>query len=373
MKGFVENMKKVSIITPCYNSEKTIRRTIESVLYQSYVDIEYIIIDGNSTDNTVEIIKEYIPLFKGRLIYVSEKDKGIYDAMNKGIRMATGQIIGIINSDDYYELDTVQKVIDNMKDVPYQVIYGYCNYINKRGITKILKESHKELDRKMIPHPTCFITREVYYKYGMFLDKMKIAADYELLLRLSKKKDIHFIQIKNIIANFYEGGISSARNMRKKIIQEQAISKYRHKVIDIKEFIKIYIGSFCKDQSELADKHFRMFMLMEQWVRLKQEGKNLSVYMKQRKYYNVAIYGMSYIGVRLLKELEDSGVNVKYGIDKNPESVDVDIKVFSSNDELEEVDAIIVTSTYYFDEIELNLKRKTKCTIISLEDIIYGI
>ncbi len=94
---------KVSIVTPCLNSEKTIRDTIESVLYQTYKNIEYIIVDGSSTDNTVKIIKEYLPKFHGRMKFVSEKDNGIYNAMNKGIKMSSGNIIGIINSDDYYE------------------------------------------------------------------------------------------------------------------------------------------------------------------------------------------------------------------------------------------------------------------------------
>ena len=94
---------KVSIITPCLNSEKTIRETIESVLNQTYLNIEYIIVDGGSTDNTLTIIREYIPLFRGRLHVISEKDDGIYDAMNKGIKKSHGQLIGIINSNDYYD------------------------------------------------------------------------------------------------------------------------------------------------------------------------------------------------------------------------------------------------------------------------------
>ena len=102
---------KISIITPCLNSAKTIRQTIESVLNQTYHNIEYIIVDGASMDGTLEIIQEYEPQFQGRLHYVSEPDHGIYDAMNKGIRMSHGNVIGIINSDDYYEQDAVEKMV----------------------------------------------------------------------------------------------------------------------------------------------------------------------------------------------------------------------------------------------------------------------
>ena len=105
---------KVSIITACFNSEKTIKTTIESVLHQTYSNIEYIIIDGKSSDSTIEIVKEYMPLFRGRLRYISEKDNGIYDAMNKGIRLSKGDVIGIINSDDFYELDAVENIIKYM-------------------------------------------------------------------------------------------------------------------------------------------------------------------------------------------------------------------------------------------------------------------
>ena len=100
-------MKKISIITVCFNSQKTIGRTFDSVLRQTYPNIEYLVIDGQSTDGTTDIIREYEPLFQGRMKWVSEKDEGIYDAMNKGIRMATGDLIGILNSDDYYEDNAV--------------------------------------------------------------------------------------------------------------------------------------------------------------------------------------------------------------------------------------------------------------------------
>lgn len=217
---------KVSVITPCYNSEKLISQTIESVLAQEYKNIEYIIVDGGSTDHTVEIIKKYVPLFRGRLTYISEKDKGIYDAMNKGIRMSHGELIGIINSDDYYEKDTIKRVLQEYMPEKKQVIYGYCRVIERERGIKINRSSHRELHIGMIPHATCFLSRKIYQENGLFLQSLQCAADYELMLRLSKAGDVTFIQIPEILANFRAGGLSSTKisTIEKNLVQ----LKYHH-------------------------------------------------------------------------------------------------------------------------------------------------
>lgn len=198
---------KVSIVTPCFNSEKTIRDTIEHVLNQTYKNIEYIIVDGGSTDSTMSIVKEYEPLFHGRMKWVSEKDKGIYNAMNKGIKMSTGQLIGITNSDDYYELDAVENAVNAITDDKHQVIYGYVNIIKKNRKYCIATESHIRLKNAMIPHPSCFIMRRTYQKYGLYLEWYKVSADYELMLRLYKNK-VQFTQIKKVLSNCRFGGVS---------------------------------------------------------------------------------------------------------------------------------------------------------------------
>lgn len=201
---------RVSVITPVYNGAGHIRDTIESVLGQTYKNIEYIVVDGGSTDGTMEIVKEYEPLFQGRMKYVSEKDKGIYNAMNKGIRMSCGQLIGIINSDDYYDKNAVQNILDNMGNVKYQVVYGYLGMLKGNQYYGMSKKTHNSLETVMLPHPTCFVTRAVYQKYGLYLEWLKASADYELMLRLRSKKDVAFIQVKTVIAYFREGGISSS-------------------------------------------------------------------------------------------------------------------------------------------------------------------
>lgn len=230
---------KVSIITPCLNSAVTIRQTIESVLKQTYTNIEYIIVDGESKDGTLDIIREYIPLFGGRLRYISEKDNGIYSAMNKGIRLSKGLLIGIINSDDYYENDAVEKIVQHMTNDKYQVLYGYCRLIKNNRITGMLKNRHEILEQRMIPHPTCFITRWIYRDFGLFLTVFKIAGDYDLMLRLYYSGKVTFIQVKKIIANFRIGGACSDLE---RVKREDAMIRYHYKAISFTDMIINILG-----------------------------------------------------------------------------------------------------------------------------------
>lgn len=228
---------RVSIITPCLNSEKTIRDTIESVLRQTYQNIEYIIVDGGSADGTIPIIKEYIPLFQGRLRYISEKDKGIYDAMNKGIKMSRGCLIGIINSDDYYECTAVEKAVAKYRMGGEQVIYGYLGLLQGNHRIRIQNFSHKNLNQNMIPHPTCFVSRKAYQKYGLFRKAFKITADYELMIRLYEK-NVEFIQIPEVLANFRLGGASSSS---RKEIEKNTVKLVYH-YISFREYINLLRG-----------------------------------------------------------------------------------------------------------------------------------
>ena len=223
----------VTVITVCYNCEDTIRETIESVLHQTYTNIEYIIIDGLSTDRTLDIIKEYEPLFEGRMRYISERDNGIYNAMNKGIRMAGGQLIGLINGDDYYELDAVEAAVRNMNSARCQVIYGYMRVLKENIPKYIAKGNHKNLNKEMISHPTCFVTRRTYQKYGLFLEWFKVAADYELMLRLYGKEDVVFTQVRKVQAYFRLGGASD----NKKYALEREVARVMHGALSVGEFV----------------------------------------------------------------------------------------------------------------------------------------
>lgn len=198
---------KISIITVCKNSEKTLERTILSVLNQTYTNYEYIIIDGRSTDKTVDIIKKYESQFASPVIWKSESDTGIYDAMNKGIALTSGELIGIINSDDWYEKNTLERVQEEYPKGPLSVMYGSLR-VMKNGIEKkILTVHHNSVPNVMIPHPTCFVPKEIYSRFGLFNSNFRYAADLELMLRFIFK-GVQFKFIDSVLANYEEGGVT---------------------------------------------------------------------------------------------------------------------------------------------------------------------
>jgi len=184
---------KVSIITIAYNSEETIEDTIKSVVNQDYKDIEYIIIDGKSSDQTLEIIEKYR---SGISIVVSEKDQGIYDAMNKGVAKATGDLVGILNSDDLYASnDVVSNVVNSIEDA--DCLYSDLVYVDRSNtdqVTRYWKSGEYKMGmfKKgwMPPHPTFFVRKACYDKYGHYSLALKSSADYELMLRFMHKNEI---------------------------------------------------------------------------------------------------------------------------------------------------------------------------------------
>lgn len=198
---------KISIITVCLNSEETIEQTIRSVIEQNDYDYEYIIIDGESTDRTLEIIRKYKESIS---MIISEPDNGLYDAMNKGIALATGDIIGIINSDDWYEPEIFKKVRKCFLETDVEAIYGNLNLVYPNGEVEILVPTNIEKIRyeMEIPHPTVFIKQDVYKRLGTFELKYKIAADYDLMLRLYTS-GVRFGYQNSIFANFRFGGVSN--------------------------------------------------------------------------------------------------------------------------------------------------------------------
>ena len=201
----------VSIITPTFNAEKTIARTIESVLRQSYSPIEYIIIDGGSTDSTLEIVNSYLHRFSGKTRVISEKDNGMYDAMNKGIANASGELIGILNSDDWYEPEAVEAMVKIFGENRESVLYGILRYVENDSETMLYRMHHDSLKDGMITHPTCFVPAVLYKKHGVFNLKYRLSSDYELMLRF-QKHGVSFIPLDKIIANFSFGGLSTVNN-----------------------------------------------------------------------------------------------------------------------------------------------------------------
>lgn len=192
---------KITIITVSYNSEKTIKDTIESVLKQTYKDFEYLIIDGLSNDSTIDIIKS----FKDpRIKLISEKDKGLYDAMNKGIKLASGDVVGLINSDDVlYDENIFQTVIDNY-DSNTDILHANVAYYNE-DFSKLIRDykpGNKTKDYWCGAHPSMYIRKEVYDKIGLYNLDYKIVADYEFMIRCNinnikyKYLDTYFVKMR---------------------------------------------------------------------------------------------------------------------------------------------------------------------------------
>lgn len=198
------NFPLVTIITVVFNSEKYIEQTIHSVINQTYNNVEYIIIDGGSTDGTVNIIQKYENLID---YWISEPDQGISDAFNKGISVSTGDVIGIINSGDWYEKNAIEIVINHININTYEVVSGAINCWNfdksrQEYVFLYKKYGNQELLLKgmTLNHPSCFITYDTYQQYGLFLNEYQLAMDYELILRFFVQK-VKFITLQKTLAN----------------------------------------------------------------------------------------------------------------------------------------------------------------------------
>ena len=216
-----------SIITPVLNGGKHLERTINSVINQSFQDFEYLIIDGCSTDDTLEIIKKYECELD---LWISEPDEGIYDAMNKGIDLAEGKVIGIINSDDWYEKEALQIVSNFFKGKNFnKILHGSLNYTYK---SKIFHKAHSpknllSLNKLMIiNHPSTFIPKIIYEKHGKYSTEFVVCGDWEIMLRFYNKK-INFINFDEVIANFSYGGTGTKFNINIARERHQIRKKYK--------------------------------------------------------------------------------------------------------------------------------------------------
>ena len=237
---------KISIITVTYNSSKTLADTINSVLLQSHTDFEYIIIDGKSTDETLSIIKKYEPKFKGKLKWISEQDHGIYDAMNKGIKIATGDIIGILNSDDFFSRSNILEIINATfnNDKQIDAIYGDVHFVNPENLkkctryysSKIFKRSLMKLGF-MPAHPSFYLKKECFSKYGLYKTNYKIAPDFEFLLRCIYiyKAKIKYIPIDMVTMR--TGGISTSGIKAHKLIMKEHLQAFHENNIYTNHFL----------------------------------------------------------------------------------------------------------------------------------------
>lgn len=251
---------KVSIITVSYNSANTIRTSIESILNQTYQDIEYWIIDGGSKDDTVKIIQEYEPKFNGRLKWISERDNGIYDAMNKGVMRCTGDIIGLLNSDDFFTAnDVIETMVKNFTS-DIDAMYGDVHFVDPSDITKCVRYYSGSMFKPwmvrfgyMPPHPALYVRKTVYDKYGLYKPDYKISADFEFIARILYVLKLPYKYQHLDFVTMREGGASTV-SLRSRIrgaeedliaCRQLGISTCRF-FIYIKFFMKKYQAMFIK-------------------------------------------------------------------------------------------------------------------------------
>lgn len=230
---------RVSIITVCLNSGKTIKHTLESVKNQSYKNIEYILVDGLSTDNTLDIIREFSDVIT---ILISEKDSGLYDAMNKGLSIFTGDIVGILNSDDiFFDDDVLKDIVRIFEENPSaQLIYGNIVYISSGDSMKEVRNwislpyyTNFFEDGNVPPHPSLFIRKDIAKKIGLFNIHFKFASDYEYMLRAMKVLNFKSLYVDRYIVKMKLGGQTnkSLKNIikgNKEIISAWKINGFKY-------------------------------------------------------------------------------------------------------------------------------------------------
>ena len=232
----MNNIPEFSIVTVCFNSERTIKTTIESVLQQKYKDYEYIIVDGASKDRTMDVVKSYETKFEGRLRYISEPDKGIYDAFNKGVKMSSGKYVWIVNSDDYIEPNALEELSSITSQYTFEnapVISAAMNFITdtkktvKKSSVETADDAYKT-DRMGAPHPSTLIPKNIYSIVGLYDDRYFIAADLAWFHK-AYGMGIKYLFIDTVVTNMTDIGISSSPNIKKDIKDRKIFFRTKYK------------------------------------------------------------------------------------------------------------------------------------------------
>lgn len=322
---------KISIITVVYNNVDTIEQTIRSVLSQSYSDVEYIVIDACSTDGTSGIINKYIDYID---LYVREPDSGIYNAFNKGIMYATGDIIGIINADDWYEDVAIENISVAFEKQSIDIVYGNCNIVNEDKTIKAYPEDIAYLNWFMcVSHPTVFVRKSVYNEIGLFDETYRIASDFEFLLR-AKQNGKRFGYIASTIANFRTSGISSVSLDKCKVETDRIV----YSALNSDLFLSV----------------------------LKKTAKGKR---------NISIFGAGDWGHRLLFILDFLGIDIDcfWDNDKKKWGQIFDDKIIVNPNGIKQYDGIVIIASYNYErEIFLQLMDYSlkDCIVVKLRDVI---
>lgn len=365
---------KITVITVCCNEKYQLKSTIESVCNQTYPDVEYLIIDGASTDGTIDMMSEYSR--HSCISFFSEKDHGIYNAMNRGIARANGDYIVFINAGDgFYSEHTIADMISYFKDDD-TIYYGKTCLIYPDGLKKIQDFSKQEgsfeeklLNGYMPNHQAIFAPRRSLTDH-YFRESYQVRADYEWLL-YSVSKGCKCENVPVIVSYYDMSGMSSRiKNsviLRKEsvdILNEYRMLSKRKKVICQEKDVE-------EDRQETESKYRHMFQFMNYWMAIRQKGISIGRYVQEKGYKNIAVYGVGSIGLRLLEELRGYGIDVRYAVDRNATELCSDIRIITAEEKLEEAEVMIVTAINDFNEIKEQLCKKICFPIVSLEDIVY--
>ena len=255
------NNLEFSIVTVCFNSEKTVETTIKSILQQRFKNYEYIIVDGASKDGTMDVVKSYEEKFEGRLRYISEPDKGIYDAFNKGVRMSKGKYVWIVNSDDYIEPNALEELYKTSSQYTFEnapIISAGMNLVRKEGASTHFGSAEKaalgfKKDWICSSHPSTVIPLKVYEHIGLYNDKFYIAGDLDWLHRAYKAKTA-FVFVDYVITNMIYDGISSKPNFKKEYADRILFLKSNYKnpftIANrlLRWLLRFYIRNFLKNK-----------------------------------------------------------------------------------------------------------------------------
>ncbi|MBP3602572.1 MAG: glycosyltransferase [Lachnospiraceae bacterium] len=341
----MENVK-VSIITVTFNVVNTIEQTINSVLNQTYDNIEYIMVDGMSTDGTWEKICKY----KNRIsVLIHEKDNGLYDAMNKGIAQATGDIIGIVNGDDWYERDTLVTIVNNFQD-DTDIIYARMNIIGYDGAVQMISLPDKidDIWYRMIPHPTVFVRKCIYDKYGTFNLNYPIVADYEMIFRFYLA-GVKFKYIDKVLTNFRRGGLTTKRQIECVEEVKKVSLSYIDKCPEPEKYIKLINRAY--NSALLKSIYAQEDIIVKEAL----ESEILND--------NLCIFGAGKIGQKFVKKINRCGIKIVFIIDNDISKKDTyidEIKVDTPNILEKWKGSILIAAIDYSDILDQLVKIGNK-------------
>ncbi len=357
---------KFSIITVCFNAEKTIRQTMESVIRQSYQNYEYIIVDGGSSDKTMDIVKSYARACD-RMQWSSEPDRGVFHAMNKGICRADGEYILFLNAgDEFHSDDILEKAASSAAGA--DIMIGNVAFKTENGLSEHVYPVGEELVANLrkgesVCHQVIFASKDSLTEG--FDEYYTTCADYDWICRQVKARK-SFQKLDVVVVDYDVSGITFQTRYQKVHWKEY------FEIID--KYFPLAGFPYGKEVRQLfvqRKKEYFMYEFMNRWLQLKQRGICLSTFFKHKKINSIAIYGAHHMGERLYDELFGSEVVVKYAIDRNSNRPGWEIPILQPDGLLGEVDAVVITPVFDFLDIKNSLSSRLSCQMFSIEEILF--